>query len=116
MHTTIIHTVQVLTTLTECETGNNVCMTINGGPTQHAYCHSQVNAFMNVARERFNILKKGSRQGYLADPQRTACSSIWDTPVSSIGVVRNATLQTSREKYLISASIVIDTGLHLLSQ
>ena len=31
-------------------------------------------AFMKVERDRFNILKKGSRTGYFCDPQSTECS------------------------------------------
>lgn len=53
-----------------------------------------VKAFMKVERDRFSILKKGSRTGYLCEPQRTVCSRMCETPVLSIGVVRNPTLKT----------------------
>lgn len=59
---------------------------------------SPVNAFMNVDNERLSILKKGSRTGYFWEPQSTVCSRMWGTPVLSIGVVRNWTLQGEREK------------------
>lgn len=52
-----------------------------------------VNAFIKVESDLFNILKKGSLQGYFWEPQSTVCSRICGTPVLSIGVVRNWILQ-----------------------
>lgn len=52
-----------------------------------------VMAFMNVAKDRFSILKKGSRTGNLWEPHNTVCSKMWGTPVLSMGVVRKATLK-----------------------
>lgn len=52
-----------------------------------------VNAFIKVDSDLFNILKKGSLQGYFWEPHNTVCSRICGTPVLSIGVVRNWTLQ-----------------------
>jgi hypothetical protein len=38
------------------------------------YVH--VKAFINVDRDRFSILKKGSLQGYFCDPHKTVCSNM----------------------------------------
>ena len=51
-------------------------------------------AFMNVLSDRRSMLKNGSRMGYFSDPHNAVCSRMCATPVSSVGVVRNATLNT----------------------
>ena len=53
---------------------------------------------MNVDKDLFSILKKGSLHGNFSEPHKTVCSSIWLTPVESIGVVRKATLETNEFK------------------
>ena len=52
-----------------------------------------VKAFMKVERDLLSILKNGSLTGQLCEPHRAVCSRMWETPVLSIGVVLNATLQ-----------------------
>jgi hypothetical protein len=49
---------------------------------------------MNVDKDRRSMLKNGSRIGYFSDPQSAVCSKMCATPRSSVGVVRNATLNT----------------------
>ena len=61
----------------------------NSGSLAH---NLPVKAFIKLERERVNILKNGSRTGYFFEPQRVTCSSMCETPVLSIGVVRNPTL------------------------
>mmetsp|Transcript_3565 Transcript_3565/g.16291 ORF Transcript_3565/g.16291 Transcript_3565/m.16291 type:complete len:203 (-) Transcript_3565:32-640(-) len=51
-------------------------------------------AFMNVLSDRRSMLKNGSRMGYRSLPHRAVCSKMCAMPVSSVGVVRNATLKT----------------------
>ena len=53
---------------------------------------------MNVDKDLLSILKKGSLHGNFSEPHKTVCSSIWLTPVESIGVVRNATLETNEKQ------------------
>ena len=62
--------------------------------------HTPVKAFIKVARERFIILKNGSRTGYRCDPHNAVCSRICGTPVLSIGVVRNDTLKHGEIEHL----------------
>jgi hypothetical protein len=51
-------------------------------------------AFMNVLSDLLSMLKNGSRTGYFSEPHSAVCSKMCATPVSSVGVVRNATLNT----------------------
>jgi len=55
---------------------------------------------MNVDSERVSILKKGSRTGYLAEPQSDKCSRMCGMPVLSRGVVRSAVLTEQKELYI----------------
>ena len=55
--------------------------------------HIPVHAFMKVDKDLFNILKNGSLHGYFFEPHSVVCSRMCGTPVLSIGVVRNVTLQ-----------------------
>lgn len=52
---------------------------------------------MKVDRDLVSILKKGSLQGYFSDPHSTVCSRMCGTPVLSMGVVLNWTLQDSNK-------------------
>jgi len=52
---------------------------------------------MNVDRDRVNILKNGSRMGYLVEPHNDKCSRMCGIPVLSLGVVRSATLTACRQ-------------------
>ena len=56
-------------------------------------------AFMNVDKDLFSILKKGSRTGKRSEPHSVTCSRMWQIPVESAGTVLKLT-----EKALISSS------------
>ena len=66
-----------------------------------------VQAFRNVAKELFSRSTNGSFTGYFSEPQRTECSMMWATPVSSCGKVRNpiakVMLSSSRSSHARSA-------------
>ena len=48
---------------------------------------SPVHAFIYVLVDLFNMLKNGSRIGYLSLPQHARCSRIWGHPVLFLGSV-----------------------------
>lgn len=72
---------------------------------EYLLLHIPVNAFMNVDKDLLSILKKGSLHGNFSEPHKTVCSSIWLTPVESIGVVRKATLETNKKQKEFSTKI-----------
>ena len=47
----------------------------------------KVMAFRKVFIDVFNMVINGSLAGYLRDPERTECSTMWATPVESFGGV-----------------------------
>ena len=70
---------------------------------------SPVNAFMKVESERVSILKNGSLTGYFCEPHSVVCSKMCATPVLSMGVVRNPTLEGGQTHApTVNMCIVID--------
>lgn len=65
---------------------------------------------MNVDRDLLSILKNGSLQGYRADPHSTVCSRMCGTPVLSMGVVRNWTLEHVKQRLVKGAHALVSEG------
>jgi hypothetical protein len=76
-----------------------------------------VQAFINVLNDLFNIEKNGSLTGYFFDPHNVTCSRICATPVESVGIVLNVTLEMLKKRFdACYKSIILKSTIKLIKK
>ena len=79
----------------------------------HTHTHTHTHTFTRIHKHNehstsplhlLSILKNGSRVGYFSDPHSTVCSRMCGAPVESVGVVRNAAVNTLFSSSLATCS------------